>query len=133
VKKFAILIYTDDALMEALPEGDFEEKMRYCLAHADELRRDGQLLDSQMLEPPVTARSLRVRDGRTVVADGPFAETKEMLAGFNIVEARDMDDAVRIASEFPWGVTGCIEVREVMEMEVMRRRVNAPASHTAVT
>lgn len=133
MKKFAILIYTDDALMEALPEGDFEEKMRYCLSHADELRRDGQLLDSQMLEPPATARSLRVRDGRTVVADGPFAETKEMLAGFNIVEARDMDDAVRIASEFPWGVTGCIEVREVMEMEVMRRRVNAPAARTAPT
>ena len=126
MKRFAILIYTDDALMNALPEGEFEEKMRYCLSHADELRQDGQLLDSQMLEPAATARTLRVRDGRSFVVDGPFTETKEMLAGFNIVEARDIEEAVRMAAEFPWAATGAIEVREVLPIESMRRRVQAP-------
>lgn len=132
MKRFAILIYTDDTLLEALPEGDFEEKMRYCLSHADELRQEGRLLDSQMLEPARTARTLRVRNGRSFVMDGPFTETKEMLAGFNIVEARDMDEAVRIAAEFPWGVTGAIEVREVLPLDTMRHRVNAPpAAHAS--
>src|SRR5438445_5163413 len=80
--KFAIIIYTDAALLDALPEGQFDAKMRDCLAFADELRQDGQLLDSQMLQGAATAKSLRVRNGRQTVMDGPFAETKEMLAGF---------------------------------------------------
>jgi hypothetical protein len=128
MKRYAILIYTDDALMAALPEGDFDEKMRYCLDHADELRTQGRLHDSQMLEHATTARSLRVRDGRSFVVDGPFAETKEMLAGFNIVEAESIDEAVRIAAEFPWGATGCIEVREIRNIEDERRRVHGVAA-----
>jgi hypothetical protein len=123
--KFAILIYTDNTLLDALPEGQFDAKMRDCLAHADELRHDGQLLDSQMLERPATAKSVRVRHGRQTIVDGPFAETKEMLAGFNLIEAEDMDEAVRIATEFPWTQTGCVEVRAVQDIEAVRRRVNA--------
>jgi hypothetical protein len=128
MKQFAILIYTDDSLLDALPVGDFDEKMRYCLDHADELRREGRLHDSQMLEHASTARSLRVRDGRSVVVDGPFAETKEMLAGFNLIEAEDIDEAVRIAAEFPWGATGCIEVREIKSIDGERRRVHAASA-----
>ena len=85
--QFLMMIYTDAQLMDALPEGEFDTLMRGCLAHADELRDDGQLLDSQQLEAPATARSVRVRNGRTTIVDGPFAETKEMLAGFNLIEA----------------------------------------------
>jgi len=123
--KFVILIYTDKQLLDALPQGQFDAKMRDCLEHADELRQDGQLLDSQMLEGAPTAKSVRVRNGRQTIVDGPFAETKEMLAGFNLIEAEDMDAAVRIATEFPWTHTGCVEVRAVQDIEAVRRRVNA--------
>jgi len=68
---------------------------------------------------------VRLRNGRRTVVDGPFAETKEILGGFNLIEAGDMDEAVRIASEFPWAQVGCIEVREVRDMNAVRRRVGA--------
>lgn len=116
--KFAILIYTDAALMNALPPGQYDAKMRYCLEHAAELRQQGSLLDSQMLEAAPTAKSIRVRGGRRNVVDGPFTETKELLAGFNVIEAADMDEAVRIAAEFPWVETGCVEVRAVRDFPV---------------
>lgn len=123
--QFLTLIYTDDALLDALPEGEADRKMHNCFVHADELRDSGQLLASQQLEAADTARTLRVRGGRSTVVDGPFAETKEVLAGFNLIEAADMDEAVRIASEFPWTQTGSIEVRPVRDMEAVRKRVGA--------
>src|SRR5438105_702834 len=67
--------------------------------------------------------AVRVRNGRRTVVDGPFTETKEMLAGFNLIEAEDIDEAVRIAAEFPWVETGCVEVRAVQDIELVRRRV----------
>ncbi len=124
--QFLMLIYTDDTLMDALPKGEFDQRMRGCLTHADELRDGGHLLASQQLEPAATARSMRVRNGRTTIVDGPFAETKEVLAGFNLIEAADMDEAMRIAGEFPWASTGCIEIRPVRDMDAVRRRVGAP-------
>src|SRR4051812_18330427 len=98
--KFMLLIYNDDTLLDALPAGKADAMMRDCLTHADELRRDGHLLDSQMLEAPETAKSVRIRNGRSVATDGPFAEAKEVLGGFDLIEARDMEEAVRIAAEF---------------------------------
>ena len=121
--KFLVMIYNDDSLLEALPEGQADSMMRGCLAHADELRGDGVLVDSQQLESPKTAKTVRIRNGRTTVLDGPFAETKEYLGGFNLIEADNMEDALRIASEFPWANTGCIEVRPVRDMNAVRRRV----------
>lgn len=119
-----VLIYTDAALLDALPPGRFDEMMRHCLASADGLREDGQLLDSQMLQAPPTARSIRVRNGRQTVVDGPFTETKEVLGGFNLIEAADMDEAVRIASQFPWAQVGCVEVRPVQDIGAVRQRVS---------
>ena len=123
--QYLMLVYTDDALMDALPDGQFDTLMRGCFAHADELHACGVITQSQQLEHPRTARSIRVREGRMSVVDGPFAETKEMLAGFNLIEADSLDEAVRIASEFPWARTGCIEVRPVRDMDAVRRRVGA--------
>jgi hypothetical protein len=123
--KYLIMIYPDPAKLEAMPEGEFKSTMRACLAHADELRKRGMILDSQMLQPASTARSLRKKDGRDVVTDGPFAETKEVLAGYNIVEAASMDEAVKIAGEFPWTDIGAIEVRPILELSDMRERVKA--------
>jgi hypothetical protein len=68
---------------------------------------------------------VRVRNGRTTVLDGPFTETKEMLAGFNLVEADSIEDAVRMAQEWPWTRYGCIEVRPVRDVAAVRARVGA--------
>lgn len=123
--KFALMIYTDETLLEELPAGTYDSMMRGCILHADELRADGKLLDSQQLESPTTARSVRIRNGRTSVIDGPFAETKEILGGFNLIEAENMEEAIRIAQEFPWTKTGCVEIRPVRDFEEVRRKVGA--------
>lgn len=123
--QYLTLIYIDQDKIDALPEGEFDRLMHGCITHADELRADGKLLDSQKLEAPATARSLRVRGGKSSIVDGPFAETKEVLGGFNLIEAADMDEAMRIAAGFPWARFGCIEVRPVTDFEEERRRVGA--------
>ncbi|HEX6614662.1 MAG TPA: YciI family protein [Gemmatimonadales bacterium] len=118
-----LLIYNDPKLLDALPGGEFDSMMRSCLTHADELQRDGVLLESRMLEDPETARTVRRRQDRTTATDGPFSEAKEVLGGFNIIEADSMDEALRIAAEFPWTKTGSVEVRPVREIEDERTRV----------
>lgn len=123
--RFMLLIYTDENLIDALAPGEYDRLMRECICHADELRAAGTVIDSQQLEPATSARSLRQRGERVAVLDGPFAETKEMLAGFNLIEAADMDEALRIAAEFPWSRTGSIEVRPVRDFDQVRARVNA--------
>jgi hypothetical protein len=123
--KFAVLIYNDPRLLGELPTEEFNTTMRGCLGKADGMRQRGALLDSQMLEDTSTARSIRVRKGRVEVTDGPFAEAKEVLGGFNIIEARDMDEAIALAMEFPWAATGCVEVRPVRDIESVRRTVGA--------
>ncbi|MFC5526844.1 YciI family protein [Rhodanobacter ginsengisoli] len=123
--KYLVMIYCDDALLDALPAGEFDTLMHGCFMHADALRAQGQLHDSQQLEAPSTARTLRMRNGQVSVVDGPFAETKEYLGGFNLIEAENMDEAVRIASAFPWSRTGAIEIRPLRELSVVRQRVGA--------
>jgi hypothetical protein len=123
--KFMLLIYNDSALLDAMPANEFDDAMRHCLTHADELRQEGRLLDSQMLESPASAKSVRIRRGRVTTVDGPFAEAKEVLGGFNLIEASDMEEAVQIAAEFPWARTGCVEVRPLRDIETVRQRVGA--------
>jgi hypothetical protein len=123
--KFMLLIYNDSTMLDALPQPQFDATMRRCLEHADELRKDGHLLDSQMLENASTAKSVRSRKERMTIVDGPFAESKEVLAGFNLIDAEDMDEAVRIAMQFPWARTGCVEVRPVRDIGAVRQSVGA--------
>ncbi len=122
--KFMLVIYNDPKLYDELPQAETDQMMRDCLAHADELRHDGQLKESQLLEGVETARSVRIRNGRTKVTDGPFSEAKEVLGGFNLIEAKDMDEAIHIAMEFPWARTGCVEVRPVRDIDRVRQRVS---------
>jgi hypothetical protein len=129
--KFMLLIYNDGKLLDSLPAGEADAMMRDCFAHADELRHDGQLIESQMLEETGAAKSVRIRNGRTRVTDGPFAEAKEALGGFNLIEADSIEEAVRIAAEFPWARTGCVEVRPVRDIAAVRRRVSGPHSPAA--
>ncbi|HKW47500.1 MAG TPA: YciI family protein [Gemmatimonadaceae bacterium] len=123
--QFMLLIYVDDSMLASLPAGEFDSMMRDCLSHADELREQGPLLDSQQLEPALTAKSIRTRGGRLTVTDGPFAEAKEVLGGFNLIEADNIDEAVKIAMSFPWSKIGCVEVRPVRDIAGVRRRVYA--------
>lgn len=123
--KFLLMVYTDDSLLETLPEGAFDRMMHGCITHADELKAQGTLIESQQLEHGRTARTVRVRNGNTSIVDGPFAETKEILGGYNLIEADSLDEAVRIAQEFPWIGTGSIEVRPVRDFDEVRRRVGA--------
>lgn len=125
MQQFLVLIYNDDTLLEAMPAGEFDRTMHGCFVHADELRAQGKLKDSLQLEAASTGKTVRIRNGKTSVVDGPFAETKEILGGFNLIEAVDIDEAVRIAAEFPWAATGCIEVRPVRDIDAVRKRVGA--------
>jgi hypothetical protein len=126
--QFMLLIYNDSTMMDALHASEADAMMRQCLAHADELKRDGQLLESRMLEGKETAKSVRIRRGRLSATDGPYSETKEVLGGFNLIEADDMEEAIRIAAQFPWASTGCVEVRPVRDIDQVRRRVNGTAT-----
>jgi hypothetical protein len=123
--KFMLLIYLDPQKMDALPEAKFDSMMRDCLTHADHLHSKGKLIESQMLEEPRTAKSVRIRAGRVDTTDGPFAEAKEVLGGFNLVEADSMEEAVKIAASFPWASTGCVEVRPVRDIGAVRDKVFA--------
>ncbi len=123
--QYLLLVYTDAALMETLPADEFNTEMRACLRHSDALMEQGKVLGFQQLQPAATARTVRARQGRTTVLDGPFAETKEMLAGFNLVEAESMEEAVRMAHELPWIKYGSVEVRPVGDIAAMRARVGA--------
>ncbi len=123
--QYLTLIHIDPELVGELPHAEYDRLMRGCFETADALRHDGCLQGSQQLEDPGTARTLRVRDGISRVTDGPFAETREFLAGFNLIEADSMEDALRIARQFPWARFGSIEVRPVRDMQAVRDRVAA--------
>lgn len=129
--KFMLLIYNDTALHDAMPASEFDSKMHDCLTHADELREDGFLLDSQQLDEPATAKSVRIRKGRQTITDGPFSESKEVLGGFNLIEAENMEEALKIAAEFPWAQTGCVEVRPVRDLGMVRQRVSGAKATAA--
>jgi len=95
-----------------------EEKIRqvddlHCLAFDKSIRGSGHCIASEALQPVATATTVRVRNGKATVTDGPFAETKECLAGFYMIEAKDLDEAIQIASRIPPAEVGSIEVRPI--------------------
>ena len=123
--KFLLLIYIDPELLQSLPPHEYDAQMRSCLVHADALQAQGTLLMAQKLQPPASARTLRTRGAQPRIIDGPFAETREVLAGFNLIEAVDAAEAMRIAHQFPWAAYGSIEVREVDDLQAERVRLDA--------
>ncbi|WP_422508681.1 YciI family protein [Stenotrophomonas sp. GZD-301] len=123
--QFLLLIYIDESLLQALPGEDYDRLMHDCLQHADALQAEGTLVLAQKLEPVASAQTVRVRQGQSRITDGPFAETRELLAGFNLINAPDRDAAMRIAQQFPWSRFGSIEVRPLADMDAERERVGA--------
>ncbi|MDX1434422.1 MAG: YciI family protein [Gammaproteobacteria bacterium] len=104
--KYLCLVYLDEKRLDELPDED-------CVDYDAEIRASGHCLASEALHPVHTAATVRVRDGRVSVTDGPFAETKEQLAGFYLVEARDLNEAIQIAAKIPPARVGSIEVRPI--------------------
>ena len=121
--KYLVLIHIDEQLRDALPASEYDAMMRGCFVKADAYQEAGSLLGSEQLQARSTAKSIRVRDGHTRITDGPFAETKEFLAGFNIIEAASEQEAMAIAQSFPWARIGCVELRPVMDMALVRQQM----------
>jgi hypothetical protein len=117
--KFMLVIYNDSTLLDALPAGEADGMMRDCLAHADELRGDGYLIESQMLQDAQRAKSVRIRNGRLSATDGPFAEVKEYLAGFYLVDCDSMERALEVAAKVPGAEDMGVEVRPVLDNAAM--------------
>lgn len=108
--KYLCLVYLEKGKWNAVPD-------RECQACGDGLRESGTLLAAEPLYPVETATTVRIRNGRLTVTDGPFAETKEQLAGFYLIEARDLNEAIQAAAKIPPAREGSIEVRPVRELE----------------
>jgi hypothetical protein len=115
--RYLCLVYVDESRFAELTPEEAEAIDDASMAHDEKLRRSGQLVLAQALESIDEAVSVRVRDGKMSTTDGPFAETKEQLGGFVFVEARDLNEAIRIAAEVPLARLGTIEVRPVMDLE----------------
>jgi hypothetical protein len=107
--KYLCLVYLEQEKLRAVPD-------RECQACGDGFRTSGLLVAAEALEPVATAATVRVRNGKTTVVDGPFAETKEQLAGFYLIDARDLNEAIQIAAKIPPAREGSIEVRPVRQL-----------------
>jgi hypothetical protein len=112
--KYLLLIYENEAAFAGVPEAEqgriFEEYMDYTRR----IKKDGNYISGEALQPIATATTVRVKNGKTVTTDGPFAETREQLGGFYMVEAKDLDEAIKLAAGIPASRTGSIEVRPIM-------------------
>jgi hypothetical protein len=104
--RYLCLVYADENVVHSVPD-------RECVAYDEGLRESGRCEASEALEPVETAKTVRVRDGRVSVTDGPFAETKEQLGGFYLIEARDLDEAIEVAAKIPPARVGSIEIRPI--------------------
>lgn len=109
--KFVCLGYADMKKFEELSPQEMSAMMDECFAYDDELRRGGHFAGGEALQPPETAATLRIRDGKVVVTDGPYAETKEQLGGILLLEARDLKHAVELMSRHPGVKCGPFEIR----------------------
>ena len=104
--KYLCLVYLDEKRLDELPDED-------CVAYDVAIRNSGHCIASEALQSVQTATTIRVRSGKVAVTDGPFAETKEQLAGFYMIEARDLNEAIQIAARIPPARVGSIEIRPV--------------------
>lgn len=114
--KYLCLVYVSEALERSLPSGELDSLVAEHLDFDEGLRQSGNYVTSAALESVTTATTVRVRKGRVSTMDGPFMETKEQLGGFILIEARDLNEAIRIAAQIPSARNGCIEVRPVREL-----------------
>jgi hypothetical protein len=114
--RYLCMVFFDEKKLDALSESELQALDDESLAHDDVLRQRGHLIAAQALESVQSATTVRRRAGKVVVTDGPFAETSEQIGGFLLIEAQDLDEAIRLASEIPVIRLGGIEVRPIKEL-----------------
>jgi len=114
--KYLCLVYYDEKEIQRLSQQEWDRLNRECMTCVDDLTQGGHFLDGAPLLSTDAATTLRVRDNKALITDGPFAETKEQLAGFYMLEARDMNEAIRLAEKIPPARYGCVEIRPVREL-----------------
>jgi hypothetical protein len=114
--RYALLICTEEAADEALSPEEASARMAKYAAFGEEMGQRGVLQTGERLRPTTDATTVRVRDGEVLASDGPFAETKEQIGGFYLVDCANLDEAIEVASKIPGAQTGSIEVRPIWEM-----------------
>ncbi len=120
--KYLCLVYMEEKKLDALSESELDALIGESLAYDEVLRKSGHYLASDALQPVQTAATVRVRNGKLSVTDGPFAETKEQLGGFFLINARDVNDAIQVASRIPPARLGSVEVRPILDLEQQQPR-----------
>src|SRR5678809_192889 len=124
-RKYMLLIYLNE---QALSETEREQCYRDSTALAHEINATGRYLAAAPLHPTATATSLRVREGKSLITDGPFAETHEQLGGYFLIDAEDLDEAIAIAERIPMARRGTIEIRPIIEIADLPTREQDMAS-----
>lgn len=113
--RYLCLIYENEKAWESMPPAESEAIMGEYFAFTEDIRNNGKLVIGEALQPTPTATTVKVRGGKISTTDGPFAETKEQLGGFYLIEAQDLNEAIQVASRIPSARHGTIEVRPVVD------------------
>ena len=111
--KYLCLIYSQEAQFATISKAEMEALMAEYFAFTESIKKSGHYIAGEALQPVHTATTVRMRNGKLSTTDGPFAETKEQLGGFYMIEARDLNDAIQVASRIPSARAGSVEVRPV--------------------
>ena len=114
--KYLCLVYVEEKVLNAMPQNERVAISNDAMTYCNNLQKQGQLIAASPLHPVETATTVRVRDGKTTTTDGPFAETKEQLGGFLMIDVPDLNDAIRVAAHFPAARFGSVEVRPMKEL-----------------
>jgi hypothetical protein len=114
--RYILLIYSKETDWTSLPDEEKGEMYQQYVAFTESLRKSGHYVAGDGLEPTTTATTVRVRNGKVLTTDGPFAETREQLGGYYLIDAKNLDDATAVASRIPGATMGSIEVRPIMGM-----------------
>jgi hypothetical protein len=113
--RYLCLIYDEEKKIAAMPKSEMDKFMTDYFAFTADIKRSGHYLGGEALQPVHTATTVRVRNGKASTTDGPFAETKEQLGGYYLIDAKDLNDAIQVASRIPSARLGTVEVRPIQE------------------
>ena len=114
--KYLALVYYNEQIMQEMTQQEWDSLNQQCIDCVKDLTESGHFIDGTPLQSTETATTLRVRNGKALMTDGPFAETKEQLAGFYMLDARDMNEAIRLAEKIPPARYGSVEIRPAREL-----------------
>jgi hypothetical protein len=113
--KYLCMIYSEESQLATLPKDQMDSMIKEYMAFTEDIKRSGQYIGGNPLQPTQTATTVRVRQGKISTTDGPFAETKEQLGGYYLINAKDLNEAIQVAARIPGARSGSIEVRPIME------------------